>query len=146
MRLEPLCKLELAYREEPAYGGKFALVTPYSGNGSAYAEGDGAVDGSRLKGKLRWVNHPRSRSDGVMLPDVHGVIMTEDGAKVLFAMSGLIVFKDNMGGELATIRFEADDARYQWLNSAFCILEGVLIDFIMEASVYQCFNERLDEA
>lgn len=147
MRLEPLCKLELSYREEQFYGGKFALVKAYGSNeGTAYAEGDGKVEGSRLKGRMRWVNNPHSRSDGVMQPDIHGVILTEDGAKVLFALSGRIVFKGDLGSELASIRFETEDARYQWLNNAFCIMEGVLDDFVVRASVYQCVNELLDEA
>jgi hypothetical protein len=31
MRLEHVCDMELAYREEPAYEGKVLLVRPYGG-------------------------------------------------------------------------------------------------------------------
>ena len=67
--------MELAYREEPTYGGKFLVVQPYgSEEGTGYGEGDGTFTGPRLQGKARWVNHPHRRSDGMMLPDAHGVI------------------------------------------------------------------------
>ena len=52
MRLEHVCDMELVYREEPAYGGKFLLVRPYGGEeGTAYGEGDATlpVPGSREK-------------------------------------------------------------------------------------------------
>ena len=73
MRLEYICDLELAYREEPTYEGKFLLVRPYGGEeGTGYGEGDGTLTGPKLQGKAHWVNHPHRRSDGAMLPDVHG--------------------------------------------------------------------------
>ena len=63
MRLEHLCDMELVYREEALYGGKFLLVRPYGGEeGSGYGEGDGSVSGSKLSGRVRWVNHPHRRS------------------------------------------------------------------------------------
>ena len=94
MQLEFICDLELAYREEPLYRDKFLLVRPYEGEeGTGYGEGDGTVTGPQLKGLLRWVNHPHRRSDGAMLPDTHGVIVTDDSALVVFALQGRTVFE-----------------------------------------------------
>ena len=51
MRLEYLCDMELAYREAPGLGAKLLLIRPFGGEeGTGYGEGDGAVDGPRLRG------------------------------------------------------------------------------------------------
>jgi hypothetical protein len=52
MRLEYVCDMELTYREEPAYEGKFLLVRPYGGEeGTGYGEGDGTLTGPKLQGE-----------------------------------------------------------------------------------------------
>ncbi len=142
MRLEYLCDMELTYREEPLYGGKHKLVRPYgSEEGTVYGEGEGQVTGPRLQGQARWVNHPHRRSDGVLLPDTHGIIMTADGAAILFALQGRTFFADGKGNQLLWVTFEAEDEQYRWLNTAFCVLEGVIIAGSMQARVYECMNE-----
>jgi hypothetical protein len=79
---------------------------------SAYGEGDGLVKSDRLKGRARWVNHPHCRSDGVWLPNVHGVIQTEDGASVLFSLHGRTSFVEGgKGRQLLTVIFETGDER-----------------------------------
>ena len=144
MRLEYLADMELVYREAPAIGGKFVVVKPYGGEeGTGYGEGDGTITGERLRGSVRWVNHPHRRSDGVMLPNAHGLIRTEDGASIMFALHGRTVFRDDKGGQLLTATFEAEDERYQWLNNAFCVVEGVIAGYSMQARVYACINELM---
>jgi hypothetical protein len=149
MRLEQLCEMELTYREEKAYGQKFVLMRPYgSEEGSGYGEGDGTVNGSRLKGTLRWVNHPHRRSDKVMLPNAHGIITTDDGALVMFALEGRTVFEGDKGNQLLVITFEAEDERYRWLNNTFCVFEGVIGAAalrVRSSRVYLCINELIDE-
>jgi hypothetical protein len=144
MQLEYICDMELVYREEPTYGGKFLLVRPYGGEeGTGYGEGDGTVSGPKLQGSLRWVNHPHRRSDGSMLPDAHGVIMTDDAAAVLFSLQGRTVFEHDQGKQLLSVIFEAEAQAYRWLNTTFCILEG-LIDgerLRMRARVYACRSD-----
>ena len=146
MRLEYVCDMELTYREEPAYKGKFLLVRPYGGEeGTGYGEGDGTLTGPKLQGKARWVNHPHRRSDGAMLPDVHGVIMTHDGAEILFTLQGRTFFEDDTGKQLLHTTFEAEDERYRWLNRSVCVLEG-LIDaqtMSMRARIYACVHELI---
>lgn len=140
MRLEHLCDMELVYQEAPGIGQKVLMIRPYGGQeGSAYGEGDGTVTGPQLKGKLRWVNHPHSRSDGVMLPNTHGVIRTDDGATILFSLQGRTV----SGKQLLLTTFESGDKEYLWLNQAMCVLEGVIDAkrLAMQARVYICKHE-----
>ena len=143
MHLEPLCTLELAYREESLYQGKFVLARPYdSQEASAYGEGDGWLKGDKLQGTLRWVNHPHCRTDGVWLPNLHGVIQTEDEASILFSLQGRTKFRaDGKGLQLLNTIFETGDERYKWLNDSICVLEGVIEGFAMHAQVFQCINE-----
>src|SRR5206468_6024011 len=98
MQLEHICDIELIYREEALSGEKFLLVRPYGGEeGTGYGEGDGTVTGSRIQGSVRWVNHPHRRSDGTMLPDAHGIIMTHDQAVIIFTFQGSTVFEEEQG-------------------------------------------------
>jgi hypothetical protein len=145
MILEHLCEMELAYR------GSFELVKPYGGEeGSGYGEGDGVVTGDKIAGQVSWVNHPRRRSDGRMLPDAGGIVRTDDGAKVMFRMQGRTVFRANekgeqKGGQLLWILFESADERYLWLNDALCVIEGVIDPQTMRIKfkVYACVNELI---
>jgi hypothetical protein len=144
MQLEFICDLELAYREEPLIEGKFLLVRPYGGEeGTGYGEGDGTVTGPQLQGTLRWVNHPHRRSDGSMLPDAHGIIVTHDQAVIMFTLQGRTVFEQGIGKQLLSVIFEAEAEPYRWLNSTFCVLEG-LIDserLRMRARIYACRSD-----
>ena len=146
MRVEHLCDMELAYREESLYQGKFVVARPYeSQEAKAYGEGDGWVKGERLKGTARWVNHPHCRTDGVWLPNLHGVIQTDDRASVLFSLNGRTKFVANgQGHQLLTVVFETGDERYKWLNDSICVLEGVIESFSMRARVFQCINEYIN--
>jgi hypothetical protein len=142
MRLEQLCDMDLAYTTE------FFLVQPYGGEeGSAYGEGDGTVTGDILKGTARWSNHPHRRSDGSMLPKTRGVIVTPDGAHVIFDLEGRTIWSEDgkTGGQNLIITFEAEDERYEWLNNVLCVGEGVVDAEKMRASiaVSRCVNERL---
>jgi hypothetical protein len=144
MQLEFICDMELVYREEPLTGKKFMLVRPYGGEeGSGYGGGDGTVKGPKIQGNLRWVNHPHRRSDGIMLPDAHGIILTQDHCVVLFTLQGRTVFEKEQGKQLLSVIFEAEAEPYRWLNSTLCVLEG-LIDgerLEMRARVYACRSD-----
>jgi hypothetical protein len=143
MQLEHLCDMQLAYEHIPGSSEKFVLIRPYgSEEGSGYGVGGGTVQGERLRGVLHWVNHPHRRSDGAMLPDVHGVLRTDDGARVLFRLQGRTFIEGTIGRQLLSVLFETDDPRYHWLNGSFCVLEGV-VDverFAMDARVYRLIH------
>jgi hypothetical protein len=137
MRLDPLCELELAYRN-------LVVISPYGGaDGAAYGEGEGKAIGDRLNGTARWSNHPKRRGDGVFLPDAHGVIETDDGGTVLFHVRGRTLFEDESGRQNLVLTFESESDSYRWLNHEVCVAEGV-IDAergAMHANVYVCVNE-----
>lgn len=144
MQLEYLCDMDLVYQEAPGLGAPFLLIRPYGGEeGTGYGEGDGMVTGPRLQGTVRWVNHPHRRSDGAMMPDAHGVIQTHDGATVMFSLQGRTFFDAGIGKQVLLTLFEAENERYQWLNRALCVLEGVIDAerFAMRARVYVCQHE-----
>jgi len=144
MQLEFICHMELAYREEPLTGDKFLLVRPYGGEeGTAYGEGDGTVTGPRIQGTLRWVNHPHRRSDGIMLPDAHGIIVTHDNAVIMFTLQGRTVFEEGLGKQLLSVIFEAEVESYRWLNTTLCVLEGLIDNerLRMRARVYACRSD-----
>jgi len=145
VRLEPLCEFELRYTSD------FVLVQPFgTEEGSGYGEGDGTVRGERLTGSARWVNHPRRRSDTAMLPNAHGAITTDDGAKVLFSLSGRTVWSEDRtrGGQSLSLLLESDHDRYRWLNDQLCVVEGVIDPerLVMTAKAYVCVNELLLQA
>jgi hypothetical protein len=125
MRLEPLCRLDLHYTEA------FYLARPYGNEaGTGWGRGDGTVSGERLAGTATWSNHPTRRGDGAMLPNARGVVTTEDGAEVLFDLSGRTVWVQRdgheVGRQLLTVLFESEHETYAWLNQTFCAGEGVI--------------------
>ena len=137
MRLEHVCDIALGYRDD------FVLVRPYGGEeGAGYGELHGTATGERLAGLVRAVNHPRRRGDGAMLPDLHGLIETTDGARVLFSARGRTSFgSDRRGRQTLLFTFEAEDGRYRWLNDLLCIYEGIIEMPLGRGRVYACVNE-----
>lgn len=145
MRLEHLCDMELVYRQTDLLDDRFVLVRPYAGQeGTGYGEGDGTVTGKRLTGKLRWVNQPHRRNDTAMLPNVHGIIRTDDDALVTFSLTGRTVWTEaGPGRQVLTTLFESEHEQYSWLNNVYCVLEGAIDPerLAMRARVYVVLNE-----
>lgn len=78
-----------------------------------------------------------------MLPDAHGVIVTHDNAIIMFTFQGRTVFEHEQGKQLLSVIFESEAKEYLWLNTTFCLLEG-LIDsekLRMRARVYACWSD-----
>ena len=125
MRLEAFCAFDLAYT------GEFHYVSPFADeSGLGWGIGTGTASGERLAGTVQWSNHPRGRSDGVMLPSARGVITTPEGAEVVFELTGRTVFvpqgTGTVGRQLLLTLFEADSDDYRWLNDTVCIAEGAI--------------------
>jgi hypothetical protein len=147
MRLDYLCDMQISLNESQA------LVKPNGGEeGSLFVLGSGIIEGKRLCGTVRCVNHARRRSDGVMLPDLHGVITTNDDVAILFHMHGLtswLQVPDGPNGNLVSwITFETDAEKYGWLNNAPCVLEGAVQLHPERGAtgptrVYICVNEMI---
>ena len=157
MKLHPLFEGELRYDESTEAG---VAAFGRSGDIASYAQGEGRINGERLRGRLRWTNHPRRRADGVGLPDVHGVISTEDGADILFSFYGY-----NFGvresvqprplqpyeqrAALAALTLAAGDDRYRWVNQVFAVLEADVRPFAnpehWRIRAFECVNEMTEE-
>ncbi|HEU4330102.1 MAG TPA: DUF3237 family protein [Lapillicoccus sp.] len=142
MRLEPLCAFDLRYTEE------FHLARPYGNeSGTGWGVGDGRVSGERLAGTARWSNQPERRGDGAMLPNARGVVVTDDGAEVLFSLTGRTVFVDRLGEEvgrqLLLVLLESEDERYAWLNNTVCVGDGLVSaeTMTMHLEVFECVGE-----
>lgn len=164
MRLEHLCDMELAYH------GAFVLSQPYESlEGAGFGMGAGVVSGDRLAGTVRWVNHPRRRSDGSMLLDAHAVITTEEGCDILCTWQGRAASPGasgqggtrerptgarmaepgeakrpfGLGQQVLAALFEAEDARYQWLNQTVCVAEGRLHPetLRLQLRIYACLSD-----
>lgn len=146
MRLEEVSVFHWIYDEDvrvPAPG--YALISAYEGEeGIGYGEGRGTATG-RVEGSVVWSNYPRRRSDGRMLPNVRGLVRTDDGAAILFELRGRTIFEgDKPGCQNLVGWFESDDARYRWLNDVVCIAEGLITDAGMEIHIYAGVHELLD--
>ena len=141
MRLEPLCAFDLHYTSD------FHLTRPYGNeSGTGWGVGDGRVTGERLTGTAQWSNQPARRGDGAMLPNARGVVATDDGAEVVFDLTGRTVFVDRdgeeVGRQLLLVLLESEDGRYAWLNNAVCVGEGVISaePMTMHLDVFQCVS------
>lgn len=141
MKLEPLLEIELGYE------GGFFVMAPYGEQeGVGYGDGRGRVSGDRLNGSVRWSNHPHRREDGVLVPDAHGVIETDDGARVLFRLGGYshpVPGSPKLRSIVSPATFATDDDRYRWLNDVLAVGEGT-IDFEtlqLRLRYYECRNE-----
>lgn len=151
MRLTYLCDIELSHEQAPV------LVRPYSTQeGNVFGQGGGIVSGEHFRGSLRWVNIAHRRSDGSMLPDMYGIIATEDGVTIRVTMSGrtswIETAQGRVGNQLLRVLFETEDQRLHWLNDAVCVMEGRVDPLIGTgpsrghmgaARVYVCVNELL---
>ncbi len=149
MRLEPLCEMRLAYEMDEGIGSKFVLMRPFgSEEGAGFGGGDGTVTGVKLNGSVRWMNYPHRRSDSSMIPHVTGVITTDDGVQIVFALDGgRAHFEGAHADQMLLVTFTAEDVRYRWLNDAFCVLEGIYNAQPMDMTmlVYQCINEMFEK-
>ncbi len=151
MRLTHLCDMELAHE------GAAFLVRPFGGEeGTVVGQGGGTVTGERLRGTARWFNHAHRRSDGTMLPDMQGVIVTEEGAVIAFSMQGRTVWLPStegiVGSQMLHVSFETQDERHRWLNNVLCVSEAIVSlpgpqdtgpRHLRGARVYICENELL---
>ncbi len=147
MRLDYLCDMQLTLNESQA------MVKPYGGEeGSIFVLGGGLIAGERLRGTIRCANHAHRRNDGAMLPDLHGVITTENNATILFHMQGLTTWLQTPNGpkgdQVSWITFKTDAEEYRWLNNARCVVEGAVQLLPGRGAagptrVYICVNEMV---
>ena len=138
MRLEHLFDLDLRYE------GEYVVVRPYGGaDGIGYAAGTGRATGPRVEGDVRFSNNPRVRGDGALLADLAGAIVTDDGARVVFSITGL-GRKDPNGRSFnvaLAMTLESDDERYAWLNEALCAAEASVVGRHVTMHIHRLITE-----
>jgi hypothetical protein len=127
IRLTPLFEARWSYEG-------FVRVMPFGpeSEGQAYAHSKPArVDGERLSGSYRLVQFPRCRVDGVLLPDVHGLIETDSGEQVAIRAAGYgIQVPGEPGNRKVThwMRFWTAAKELAWLNSSVAFGVGSFVD------------------
>lgn len=134
MRLEHIFDLDLRYE------GEYVVVRPYGGlDGVGYASGTGRATGPAVEGNVRFSNNPRVRGDGVLLADLAGAIATDDGARIVFSLTGL-GRKDGNEGRFSValaMTLESDDERYAWANEALCVADARVVGRRVEMHVHR---------
>jgi hypothetical protein len=120
VRLEPLYRARFSYPE----GWGVSVEGPHGSEGNYFFLSEGRCEG-RLSGRTRGCNHPRSRVDGSALPNLQGVIETEDGATILFDARGYArPYPPERRQIVISVTHLSDDERYRWLNDVVCVGVG----------------------
>ncbi len=109
MRLEPLYRLTLRYSGI------------WDADDARLLRGEGRCEG-RVTGAFLGLNRSHRRADGSFEPDYQGLIETEDGASILWHLTGY--GWPSEGRVVATVKHLCDDERYRWLNGVLCAAGG----------------------
>jgi hypothetical protein len=144
VRLEEVSVFEWFYEPDVRVAAPgYTLLSSYeSPEGAAYGEGRGSATG-RIEGDVVWSNYPRRRSDERMLPNLRGLVTTNDRASLVFEFRGRTIFEgDEPGRQNLVGWFESDHPDYRWLNDVVCIAEGLIADDgTMRLRVYAGIHE-----
>jgi hypothetical protein len=117
MRLEPLDRLTFRYTEE--WG--VAMDGDTSPAGAYFFIAEGRCSGN-VVGRFRAANHPLRRADGTFLPDLHGVIETEDGATIVLDMRGYgRAYPLGARQVVVAATHVSDHPRYTYLNDSLSV-------------------------
>ena len=118
MRLEPLYRLEFTY---PA-GWDVGLEGGWQQH---FYLAEGFCEGA-LSGRFHGANFPlRRTADGPFLPDIHGVIETDDGATVMFECRGYGRAQPVRARQVVgSIMHVSDHPDYRRLNDVVCVCVG----------------------
>jgi hypothetical protein len=100
----------------------------FGNGGQVYGVMVGSITGDRLSGALHLTNLARRRPDNVNEPALRGLLMLQDGARAWIELDGIAILRpqDQTRLFVTSCRFRSSDRRYEWLNTVFGILEGVL--------------------
>ena len=155
MPLAHLFDAELQYQQDIA-----PVVTSEGREGELIGNGDGSANGARLAGRLRWSmfvadcvfrldgSATSSNGDHVCTTNPALVLETDDGATIWIDAKGYGLRRESAAPNwrlTASLRFQTDDPRYRWLDSAFGIWEGVFDEDTQHAS-YRAFLQTIESA
>lgn len=136
MKLIHLADLELRYTTLEAL--------EYGSGGQIYGTMEGTLKGRELQGSMHLTNLALRRADDVNLPALRGLLTTEDGVPVYVEMNGVATLRPSDGARVfsTSITFRTGDPAYQWLNTTFGVVEGVLdrvgVAGVARGRVYRC--------
>jgi len=120
MQLKPLYQLRYRYTDEWGIG----LTGSAGREEQHFFFAEGATTG-RITGRYRAANHPRRRTDLTYVPDMQGVIETEDGAIVFADWHGYgRAYPAGRRQIVGAVYHLSEDERYKWLNDSVCVLAG----------------------
>lgn len=139
MKLIPLFELEFHYTTLEFVG---PLTGELGTEDQGWGLGEGAVRGARVNGSHQSCNHPRRRTDNVNLPDVHGVITTDDGAKIYYRLDGYGIATGGTRRTIGSARFRTGDQRYAWLNTVVAADEGLFTDMTAPIRFFECVPDE----
>jgi hypothetical protein len=124
MQLEDLYRVTFTTPESWTVTRPGARGAAEGAEGQSFLIAEGRAEG-RLSARYRAANYPRRRADGALEPSFRGVLVTDDGAAILFHWEGLAAMTPSgMRALLGTIQHVTDDDRYAWLNDRVCAVEG----------------------
>jgi hypothetical protein len=117
MRLEPLYRLTFNYSEEWGVG----IGDEGSPAGMYFFIAEGRCSGA-ITGRFRAANHPLRRADGTFLPDLQGVIETDDGATIIVDVRGYgRAYPIGARQIVSSLLHVSDDPRYSRLNDTVSV-------------------------
>jgi hypothetical protein len=120
MKLVPLYRMSFSYLEE--YG--VSLSGADGTQSSWYFRLEGRIEG-RINGRVFGANHPERRTDRTFVPDVHGVIETDDGAIIMVESQGYgRAYPPGARQIVCSQTHLSSDERYAWLNDTVCVGTG----------------------
>jgi hypothetical protein len=120
VHLEPLYTARFAYPE----GWGMTLDGQHGSEGNYLFIAEGRIEGA-ISGRLRAVNHPRSRVDGSALPNLQGVIEVDDGGLVFFDWRGFArPYPEGRRQIVVSGTHLSEDPRFSRLNDAVCVGTG----------------------
>ena len=117
MQLEPLYRVTFRYTEE--WG--IALGDAGSPAGVFFFVAEGRCTG-RVAGRFRAANHPLRRADGTFVPDLQGIIETDDGATIFLDMRGYgRAYPVGARQIVVAVTHVSDHPRYTRLNDGLSV-------------------------
>lgn len=116
----------------------------YGSGGQLYGTMEGTLNGSELKGSLHLTNLALRRPDNVNLPTLRGLLTTDDGVQVYVELDGVATLRPSDEARVfsTSMTFRTGDSAYEWLNTTFGVVEGVLdrvgVAGVARGRVYRC--------
>jgi Protein of unknown function (DUF3237) len=114
IQMKPLYRMRMRYTR----GWSIPLGIPETNESQNFFIAEGFCVG-RITGKFTAANHPLRRVDGTYIPDLQGVIETDDGAFIYFSHRGYgRTYPEGRRQVVAEGSHVCSDERYNWLNDS----------------------------